>query len=113
MSITRPEMLDEFTRSLVRSFAPSKAQDQAPRRRAKRRRTALNSVMSPLGGREGRAHAYVIMADRLQFHVEAGTLPAEAAEHVRHAHDALMKASAALRRAELPPVGKATSDESL
>jgi hypothetical protein len=50
------------------------------------------------GGREGRARAYVIMADRLQFHLEAGTLPAEAAEHVRHAHDALMKASAVLRR---------------
>ena len=51
-------------------------------------------------GRAGRARAYVIMADRLQFHLEAGTLPAEAAEHVRHAQDALMKASAALRRAE-------------
>jgi hypothetical protein len=44
------------------------------------------------GGRAGRARAYVIMADRLQFHLEAGTLPAEAAEHVRHAQDALMKA---------------------
>ena len=52
------------------------------------------------GGRAGRARAYVIMADRLQFQLEAGTLPAEAAEHVRHAQDALMKASAALRRAE-------------
>jgi hypothetical protein len=49
------------------------------------------------GGREGRARAYVLMADRLQFHLEAGTLPPEAAEHVRHAHDGLMKASAALR----------------
>ena len=68
---------------------------------------ALNAVMSPqklAGGREGRARAYVIMADRLQFHLEAGTLPAEAAEHVRHAHDALMKASAALRRAEIENV---------
>jgi hypothetical protein len=56
------------------------------------------------GGREGRARAYVVIADRLQFHLEAGTLPAEAAEHVRHAHDALMKASAALRRAEIEKV---------
>jgi hypothetical protein len=102
MSITRPEMLDEFTGSLVQSVAPSKAQEQAPMRRAKKRPTALNSVMSPLGGREGRAHAYVIMADRLQFHVEAGTLPPDAAEHVQHACDSLMKASAALRRAEMP-----------
>ena len=51
---------------------------------------------------EGRARSYVILADRLQFHLEAGTLPAEAAEHVRRAHDALMKASAALRGAEMP-----------
>jgi hypothetical protein len=50
------------------------------------------------GGRDGRARAYVVMADRLQFHLDAGTFPAEAAEHVQHAHDALMKASAALRR---------------
>ena len=55
------------------------------------------------GGREGRARAYVVMADRLQFHLEAGNLPAEAAEHVRNAHDALIKASAALRGAEMPP----------
>jgi hypothetical protein len=68
---------------------------------------ALNAVMSPQklpGGREGRARAYVVIADRLQFHLEAGTLPAEAAGHVRHAHDALMKASAALRRAEIEKV---------
>ena len=61
--------------------------------------------MSPqkfLGGKEGRAHAYVVMADRLQFHLEAGNLPPEAAEHVQQAHDALMRASAALTRAELP-----------
>ena len=50
------------------------------------------------GGREGRARAYVVMADRLQFHLEARNLPAEAAEHVRNAHDALIKASAALKR---------------
>jgi hypothetical protein len=56
------------------------------------------------GGRQGRARAYVVMADRLQFHLEAGTLPPEAAEHVRHAHDALMKASAALRPAEIEKV---------
>src|SRR5262249_5793205 len=31
----------------------------------------------------------------------AGTLPVEAAEHVQHAHDALMKASAVLRGAEI------------
>ena len=56
------------------------------------------------GGRAGRARAYVVMADRLQFHLEAGTLPPEAAEHVQQAHDALMKASAALRRAEIEKV---------
>jgi hypothetical protein len=44
----------------------------------------------------------VVMADRLQFHLEAGNLPAEAAEHVRQAHDALMKASVALRGAGMP-----------
>jgi hypothetical protein len=69
--------------------------------------------MSPrkLGGREGRAHAYVVIADRLQFHLEAGTLPVEAAEHVRHAHDALMMASAVLRRAEMPPDGRDQKDQ--
>jgi hypothetical protein len=97
VSIKHPEMLDEFTQSLVKAFAPSKAQEQAPRQR---KRPALNSLRSPLGRREGRARAYVVIADRLQFHLEAGTLPAEAAEHVQHAHDALMKASAVLRRAE-------------
>ena len=39
---------------------------------------------------------------RFCFHLEAGTLPPEAAEHVQHARDALMKASAALTRAEMP-----------
>jgi hypothetical protein len=103
MSIKCPEMLDEFTRSLVQSCAPSRAQEQTPRRRAKNRAAALNSIMSSgkLGGSEGRAHAYVVIADRLKFHLEAGTLPAEAAEHVRHAHDGLMKASAVLRRSEV------------
>jgi hypothetical protein len=62
----------------------------------------MSSEKNYLRGREGRARAYAVMADRLQFHLEIGTLPAEAAEHVRHAHDALMKASAVLRDAEMP-----------
>jgi hypothetical protein len=129
ISIKRPEMLDEFTRGCIELLAKPGVQQEPRKNRREtlngratprfksvknhgrrmrniRSAAALNSVMSPgklAGGREGRARAYVVMADRLQFHLEAGTLPPEAAEQVRHAHDALMKASAVLRRAEKPP----------
>jgi hypothetical protein len=43
--------------------------------------------------RHERARQYAVIAERLQFHLDAGSLPADVAELVRQAKDLLMTAS--------------------
>jgi hypothetical protein len=61
-----------------------------------------NGRLAKRRGRQDRAQQYAIIAARLQFHLEADTLPNDIAQLVQQAHDALVMALAAMRRLYAP-----------
>jgi hypothetical protein len=71
-----------------------------------RRLGAMATVKHMKKGRiQERAHQYEVIADRLQFHLNAETLPQNVAEYVRTAKEALASAAAALRSEPFPENG--------